>query len=93
MPIKEVIKFTLIFDGMTTLKIDIENDQDISAIKEILNKFNVSYQIENYLALTGKSLKVYEELKSALRQVQLHEKGQVQLKTLKQGLMELRNEV
>lgn len=78
---------------MTTLKIDIENEQDISAIKEILNRFKVSYQIEDNPTLTGKSLQVFEELKLALQQVQLHEKGQLQLKTLKQGLMELRNEI
>ncbi len=52
---------------MTTLKIDIENEQDISAIKKILNKFNVSYQIENQQELSENSLAIYEGLKSALQ--------------------------
>ncbi|RYX82634.1 hypothetical protein EON73_04215 [bacterium] len=78
---------------MTTLKIDIENEQDISAIKEILNNFNVSYQIENQHTLNEKSLAIYEGLKSALQQIRLHQKGEIQLKTLKQGLADLRNEL
>lgn len=78
---------------MTTLKIDIENEQDISAIKEILNNFNVSYQIENQHTLNEKSLAINEGLKSALQQIRLHQKGEIQLKTLKQGLADLRNEL
>lgn len=78
---------------MTTLKIDIENEQDISAIKEILSKFNVSYQVENKKTLSGNSLELYEDLKLALQQIQLHQTGQVQLKTLKQGLADLKNEL
>lgn len=78
---------------MTTLKIDIENEQDISAIKEILSKFNVSYQVENQKVLSGSSLELYEDLKSALQQVRLHQNGHVKLKTLKQGLADLKNEL
>ena len=78
---------------MTTLKIDIQNEQDIIAIREILGKFKISYQIEKEPALTGKSLEIYEGLKEALQQVQLHEKGEIKLKTLKESLMELKNEL
>ncbi len=76
---------------MTRLKIDIENEQDISAIKEILDKFNVSYQIEDQQTLNDNSLTLYEGLKSALQQIQLHQTGKIQLKTLKQGLADLKN--
>ncbi len=78
---------------MTTLKIDIQNEQDIIAIREILGKFKISYQIEKEPALTGKSLEIYEGLKEALQQVQLHEKGEIKLKTLKESLTELNNEL
>ncbi len=92
MQVKEVLKFTLIFESMTTLKIDIENEQDVLAIKEILGKFNVSFKLEKPDFMNEKSLEVYEVLKASLQQIQLHEKGQIQLKTLKQGLMDLKNE-
>lgn len=71
---------------MTTLKIDIENEQNISAIKEILSRFNVSYQVENQKSLSGSALEFYEDLKAALQQVQLPQNGKIQLKTLKQSL-------
>lgn len=90
MLVKEVFKF--IFDSMTRLKIDIENEQDVLAIKEILSKFNVSFKLEKSDFMNEKTLEVYEGLKASLQQLQLHEKDQVQLKTLKQGLMDLKNE-
>ena len=77
---------------MTTLKIDIENEQDVLAIKEILGKFNVSFKLEKPDFMNEASLEVYEGLKASLQQIQLHENGQVKLKTLKQGLMDLKNE-
>lgn len=75
---------------MATLTVHIDNEKDLPILKEILNRFGVSYIEEAGERPLNKAEKaLYKNLKTSFEEIKLHSEGKIELREARQLLNEL----
>ena len=80
---------------MTTLTVNIDNKKSEKAVKAVLDALGLSYSEEPKVEKTTSSKlnkaeqRLYNNLKSSLEQIKLHQEGKIELPDAKELLNEL----
>lgn len=75
---------------MAILTVHIDNEKDLPILKEILNRFGVSYDEEAGERPLNKAEKaVYNNLKTSFQEIKLHREGKIELRDARELLNEL----
>lgn len=79
---------------MTTLTVNIDNKKSEKAVKAVLDALGLSYNIESdsdnaQHPLNKAEQSVYKNMKHSLKQIQLHQQGEIELQDARELLDEL----
>lgn len=78
---------------MTTITVNIDNEKDLTVLKEILNRFGINYKIDQDQVLNKDDEKLYSKLKKSFTQIKKWEAGKVKLQNAKEAIVELEAEL
>lgn len=74
---------------MTILTVNIDNEKDLSLIKEILNRLDLRYKIDRQATLDRDEEKLYRKLKQSFGEIKEWEAGKVKLQNAKDAIDEI----
>ena len=78
---------------MTTLTVNIDNENDLPVLKEIVNRFGLRYKIDKQAGLDKDGEKLYKKLKQSFSEIKEWEAGNVKLQNAKDAIAEIEAEL
>lgn len=78
---------------MTTLTVNIDNEKDLPVLREILNRFGLSYKIDTKPTLGKEEDKLYKKLKKSFAEIKEWEKRNVKLQNAKDALSDIETDL
>jgi hypothetical protein len=78
---------------MTTLTVDIKENQDLPVIKEILTRFGLNYKIVKDAGTNQAEEKLSKKLKQSFTEIKDWEGGKIKLQDAKEAIAEIEAEL
>jgi hypothetical protein len=78
---------------MTTLTVDIENENDLPVLKEILTRFGLNYKVNGEPALNKNEEKLYKKFKKSFIEIKDWEAGKTNLQNADEAVKEIEAEL
>lgn len=78
---------------MAIVTINIDNEKDLSLIKELLNRFDLQYKIDKQTSPEGEEEKLSRKFKQSFGEIKEWEAGRVDLQSAKDAIAEIKTEL